>query len=97
MSNSSQVLLITGCDSGIGLQLAKWGVEWGYHVIAGCLDLTSKGSNVLRSLSITVVKLDVCRREMIRNLSDEIRKLQQEGKSKYVPIFVFLLIKITAH
>jgi len=56
------VILITGCDSGIGHELAKYLDSIGFQVFAGCFDTASEGAQRLRveaSNNLKLVNLDV--------------------------------------
>ena len=44
----SKAVLITGCDTGIGHELARHLDSLGVHVFAGCLDTGSEGAQRLR-------------------------------------------------
>ncbi|KAL1415929.1 hypothetical protein MTO96_028523 [Rhipicephalus appendiculatus] len=56
-------VLVSGCDSGIGLRLAQRLHEAGYRVLAGCLSTDSEGARLLSKLSdgypVLVLQLDV--------------------------------------
>lgn len=60
----NKVILITGCDTGIGHELAKYLDSIGFQVFAGCLDTSSEGAQRLRveaSTNLKLVNLDVRR------------------------------------
>ncbi len=44
----SKAVLVTGCDSGIGHELARHLDSLGVHVFAGCLDTGGEGAQRLR-------------------------------------------------
>ena len=51
MEVGTKSVLITGCDTGIGNELAKYLDGLGFHVFAGCLDTSSEGAQRLRFVS----------------------------------------------
>ncbi|XP_075231247.1 SDR family oxidoreductase shroud [Lycorma delicatula] len=58
------VIVITGCDSGLGYSMALYSYEMGFHVIAGVLDCNSPGAESLKTNksekgNISVIKLDI--------------------------------------
>jgi len=60
----SKVVLVTGCDTGIGHELAKHLDFIGFQVFAGCLDTASEGAQRLRveaSNRLKLVNMDVRR------------------------------------
>lgn len=60
--NKKKVVVITGCDSGLGFSLAQHAVDIGFTVIAGFLSLDSKGSKEIRKIygsNIIQIQLDV--------------------------------------
>ncbi|XP_023328709.1 D-beta-hydroxybutyrate dehydrogenase, mitochondrial [Eurytemora carolleeae] len=60
----SKVVLVTGCDTGIGHELAKHLDILGFQVFAGCLDTASEGAQRLRveaSNRLKLVNMDVRR------------------------------------
>jgi hypothetical protein len=48
LERPSRLVIITGCDSGLGLSMAYWATKLGYHVIAGCFNPQGEGANYLR-------------------------------------------------
>ena len=44
----NKAILVTGCDSGIGHELAKHLDSLGFYVFAACLDTSSEGAQRLR-------------------------------------------------
>merc|ERR1712117_743443 len=72
--------LVTGCDTGFGLELAKHLHEQGFNVYAGCLLMDSEGAGDLASISeskgrMRVLQLDVTKEEDWE-CAREVKKLQ---------------------
>lgn len=66
---ADRAVLITGCDSGFGHQLAKTLDSMGFIVFAGCLHSDSHGAQTLAkegSPRLNVLQLDVTRDEDLR-------------------------------
>jgi len=64
-----RVVLVTGCDTGIGHEVARHLDAIGFTVFAGCLDTASEGAQRLRveaSPSLRLVNMDVRREEHVR-------------------------------
>lgn len=60
--NKKKVVIITGCDSGLGFSLAQFAAECGFTVIAAFLSLDSKGSREIKRLYggyIIQIQLDI--------------------------------------
>ncbi|XP_018567131.1 estradiol 17-beta-dehydrogenase 2 [Anoplophora glabripennis] len=60
--SKKKVVLITGCDSGLGFSIAQHASNMGYTVVAGFLSLESKGSKQIRNLygsNIIQIQLDI--------------------------------------
>ncbi|CAN7993397.1 unnamed protein product, partial [Ixodes pacificus] len=55
----------SGCDSGLGLHIARRLHEHGFEVYAGCLDPNSDGGAILKDLKVTVVPIDYLDEESI--------------------------------
>lgn len=74
----NKAVLITGCDRGIGHELAKRLDSLGYHVFAGCLfkgqkgeqDLVASCSNRLKTL-----QMDVRNREQVQQAATQVQKV----------------------
>ncbi|XP_026056639.1 D-beta-hydroxybutyrate dehydrogenase, mitochondrial [Carassius auratus] len=63
-----KAVLITGCDTGFGLALAKHFHKLGFTVFAGCLFKDGEGAKELESLhseKLKVLQLDVCSEEQV--------------------------------
>ncbi|KAK9953624.1 hypothetical protein ABG768_017605 [Culter alburnus] len=61
-------VLVTGCDTGFGLALAKHFHRLGFTVFAGCLFKDGEGAKDLESIhseKLKVVQLDVCSEEQV--------------------------------
>jgi len=64
-----RVLLVTGCDTGIGHEVARHLDAIGFTVFAGCLDTASEGAQRLRveaSTRLRLVNMDVRSEEHVR-------------------------------
>ncbi|KAL1514067.1 hypothetical protein ABEB36_003390 [Hypothenemus hampei] len=69
-ANKKKVVIITGCDSGIGFSLAQHAAECGFTVIATFLSLDSKGSKEIKRLYggyIIQIQLNITDSTSIRN------------------------------
>ncbi|XP_062566660.1 estradiol 17-beta-dehydrogenase 2-like [Saccostrea cucullata] len=79
-----QGVLITGCDTGIGHDLARRLDDMGFHVFAGCLvgdgpeasELTKSCSNRLH-----VIQLDVTKEKQIRAAKSYVETLHKQTGS----------------
>lgn len=66
---AGRVVLVTGCDTGIGHEVARHLDAIGFTVFAGCLDTASEGAQRLRveaSSHLRLVNMDVRREEHVR-------------------------------
>jgi 3-hydroxybutyrate dehydrogenase len=82
-SSSGKSVLITGCDSGIGLSLAITAQKLGFHVFATCLDNNGYGANYMRENfpDIVVVPMDVTNPIDIKNALQIVKDHLQETKT----------------
>lgn len=66
----TKAILITGCDTGIGHELARHLDSLGFHIFAGCLDTSSEGAQRLRvecSPFLRLVNMDVTRDDHVEH------------------------------
>ncbi|XP_027222633.1 D-beta-hydroxybutyrate dehydrogenase, mitochondrial [Penaeus vannamei] len=75
-----RVVVVTGCDSGIGYALALRARAWGFTVIATCLSTLSIPAQQLQDAGVIVVHLDLRRMEGVEHLKKTIARLQEERK-----------------
>jgi NAD(P)-dependent dehydrogenase (short-subunit alcohol dehydrogenase family) len=75
----NHLVLITGCDSGIGLMTAQKCLKLGYYVVALCL--TEKGVTELEEFSLTnsykrclVIKADVTKEEDVKHAAQKVEE-----------------------
>jgi len=64
----NRLVLVTGCDSGFGLEVAKRLADFGFHVLAGVLSEKSDGCKELNTYGckrLRTVKLDITKQEDI--------------------------------
>lgn len=86
----TKAVLITGCDTGIGHELAKHLDALGFHVFAGCLDTGSEGAQRLRvecSPFLRLVNMDVTKEDHVVHAIDYIAEnlpAGEQGKQKAV-------------
>jgi NAD(P)-dependent dehydrogenase (short-subunit alcohol dehydrogenase family) len=76
-------VLITGCDTGIGNELAKHFDSLGFHVFAGCLETASEGAQRLRvecSLNLKLVNMDVTREDHVQHAVQYVRDNLPSGE-----------------
>lgn len=79
----TKAVLITGCDTGIGHELAKHLDALGFHVFAGCLDTGSEGAQRLRvecSPFLRLVNMDVTREDHVRHAMDYVAENLPAGE-----------------
>ena len=79
----TKAILITGCDTGIGHELAKHLDSLGFHVFAGCLDTGSEGAQRLRvecSPFLRLVNMDVTKDDHVRHAMDYVAENLPAGE-----------------
>lgn len=78
-------VLITGCDSGFGYQLARCLDQKGFVVFAGCLFPQEKGAQNLARLSssnLKILKLDVTKDEDVQQAKKTVQEnLPEKGET----------------
>lgn len=78
-------VLITGCDSGFGYQLARCLDQKGFVVFAGCLFPQGKGAQNLARLSssnLKILKLDVTKDEDVQQAKTTVQEnLPEKGET----------------
>lgn len=77
--DSSQAILITGCDSGFGYDLANAAVKAGYTVFAGCLN----ASNTTIP-GATVVAMDVTNDSQVNAAIQTVQTWLKEESGRYL-------------
>ncbi|XP_055955307.1 D-beta-hydroxybutyrate dehydrogenase, mitochondrial-like isoform X2 [Patella vulgata] len=79
---TGKAIFITGCDTGIGHELALTTNDQGFVVFAGCLDPDGNGAEILRSRSskrIHIVKLDVTNDEQVEDSLQYVKNTCKEN------------------
>lgn len=82
-NTKNNVVFITGCDSGLGYSLAQRTAELGFTVIAGCLDLQSKGALELQDAKFIRCKVDVTDLQSVKSavaFVNDVLETQKQGK-----------------
>ncbi|XP_050712784.1 short-chain dehydrogenase/reductase family 9C member 7-like isoform X2 [Eriocheir sinensis] len=79
----NRVVVVTGCDSGIGYNVALSALEWGCSVVATCLDPDGEAPKRLRGAGAVVVRLDLRRlqQDAFNGLLSALHTLQTENKA----------------
>ncbi|CAL4108481.1 unnamed protein product, partial [Meganyctiphanes norvegica] len=80
-----KTVLITGCDSGFGLNVAKHLHTLGFQVVAGCLlaDKNGEGAEELRKIGserLHIIQLDITKEDQINKAFEDVKKLIPDGK-----------------
>lgn len=71
------VVLISGCDTGLGFSLASHCQELGLSVLAGCLDKNSEGAVSLQERGAHLIELDFTDYRTIQNALEETKQYLQ--------------------
>jgi len=84
LDRPSEVVIIVGCDSGLGLSMAHWVASLGYKVVAGCLNPDGEGSKFLTTNhngndKLNVFKVDVRSEESIQFFRDQCERILNSG------------------
>lgn len=86
--DSKLAVVITGCDSGFGRELALYAAEAGFVVFAGCLKRDSFDQVTVASRgTIHALELDVTQNEHVAKMAEEVKKWLKDdtgGKEKRV-------------
>lgn len=69
------MLVITGCDTGLGYSWANYGHELGFQVVAGVLNEESEGSKDLKKREIFVLPLDITSNESIEKFAEGLQNI----------------------
>ncbi|XP_064101771.1 D-beta-hydroxybutyrate dehydrogenase, mitochondrial-like [Macrobrachium nipponense] len=79
---SHKIVVVTGCDSGIGHSLALTAVRtWGCVVVGTCLEPDGDAGRILRAAGIHVVKLDLTEEDSTKELLEVVNRLEANGKT----------------
>lgn len=78
----SKVVVVTGCDSGIGYNVALNTLEWGCSVVATCLDPDGEAPRRLSEAGAVVVKLDLrhLQQDAFKELLSALQSLKDDDK-----------------
>ncbi|XP_063885689.1 short-chain dehydrogenase/reductase family 9C member 7-like [Scylla paramamosain] len=78
----SKVVVVTGCDSGIGYNVALNTLEWGCSVVATCLDPDGEAPRRLSEAGAVVVKLDLrhLQQDAFKELLSALNSLKDDDK-----------------
>ena len=79
------MVLITGCDRGLGFALANHSLDLGLKVFACCLDAKGEGAKQLRSMNqsngdkkVEIIGLDLTKEDSINEATTRIKDLLNE-------------------
>lgn len=84
----TRLVVITGCDSGLGLSMALWARQLGYPVLAGCLNPDGEGANLLKKEGVTISRLDVTKAESINDFQEACTKVLEETKTSMYRTYI---------
>lgn len=73
-----RLIVITGCDSGLGYSMAVWGAKLGYKVLAGCLNENGEGARKLREEfpdKVIVTRLNVTEGDSLGSFHERCREI----------------------
>jgi NAD(P)-dependent dehydrogenase (short-subunit alcohol dehydrogenase family) len=90
----SRYVLITGCDSGFGNELAKQLEALGFNVLACCLTKSAvENFNKMSSPKLKAIEMDVTKDASIEKALEIVRRTLPEGKGKKscCNFFVFII------
>lgn len=76
VSSTNNCVMITGCDSGIGLTMALAAHSLGFHVIATCLNCESPGPKLLKEKCpdrMMTIQMDVRNPEQVKAAVDMVK------------------------
>merc|ERR1711928_95642 len=81
---NNKCIMITGCDSGVGLSLAVFSHSLGFHIIATCLDTSSNGAHLIKEKypSILVLKMDITNPKSVCETKERISAYLHEAQSQ---------------
>lgn len=82
MLNSNHVVVVTGCDSGLGYSLALYCRFLGATVVAGVLEETGQGAELLKKQDVVVLPLDITNEKSIRNFGDALLLMLERRQLK---------------
>lgn len=77
-----RIVVVTGCDSGIGYNVALGALDWGCSVVATCLDPDGEAPKRLRDAGAVVVALNLrnLQQDAFKGLLSALRTLQEQNK-----------------
>lgn len=77
-------VMITGCDSGVGLSLAIFSQSLGFHVVATCLDTSSNGARLMQEKYplILVLKMDVTSPDDVKETKERVSAYLRQTQSQ---------------
>ncbi|XP_065169213.1 retinol dehydrogenase 7 [Atheta coriaria] len=78
-ASKRKIIVISGCDSGLGFSMALHLCDRGFMVLAGCLDMKSDGAKKLRSAGVRSFDLNVTSVESVSNAVKYVSKVIEEN------------------
>ena len=84
LESNGKCVIITGCDSGVGLSLAIFAQSLGFHVVATCLDTSSNGAQLIKDKypSILILKMDVTNNDDVRETKELVSTYLRQTQSQ---------------
>lgn len=92
-ASKNKLIIITGCDSGLGYSFSKKCQQVGLRVLSGCLNLDSEGARDL-SQDGHVVNLDVRNDDSVFKMRERAGEiLEKEGCGELIKLYQYNIYK----
>jgi len=90
LQKAKKLIVITGCDSGLGYSLAHRCLEKNLFVVAGCHVKGGDGASQLKKGGACVAYLDVKSKESVFDFTETVKSLLlEENLSKYLKLIIY--------
>lgn len=91
---ANRLIIITGCDTGLGYSVAVWACKLGYKVVAGCLHENGEGAQKLKRQfrdQVIVTGLDLTDMTSIKNFHVLCKQILETSQGKLRMLIVIIL------
>lgn len=81
---AGKCVVITGCDSGVGLAIALTACKLGFEVVATCLNPNGDGAQLLKSASssVSILHMDVTKPDSVSNALEHVNGYLAKTRTK---------------